>query len=159
MASKDKPGSVRAALDEMRKGTWLANAQGRASRRKSPWNLLLMLALPLWLALWFGGVRLSHGIAVALMHGHSVPANWLWPGAVAPFFAYFPLLFATIPASMVLVNYFIYFFVPPARRAMDEEDKAVPGTEYSTQQPILVRITLTILPFAIVSAIVGQVFL
>ncbi len=60
---------------------------------------------------------------------------------------------------MMLVNYFIYLFVPPARRAMDEEDKAVPGTEYATQQPIMVRLTCIALPIAIICAVVGQVFL
>jgi hypothetical protein len=124
VASKDKPDTVRATLREIKAGTWLANARQRSSRRKSPWNLLLILCLPLWLALWFGGVRVSHAVAVLLMHGHRVPDSLMWPGAVAPFFAYFPLLFATMPTSMVLINYFIYLFVPPARRAMDEEDKA-----------------------------------
>ena len=159
MASSDKPGTIRATLGEIKKGTWLANAQRRSSRRKSPWNLLLVLCLPIWLALWLGGLRLSHTLAVLLMHGHSVPDSLIWPGAVAPFFAYFPLLFATIPTSMMLVNYFIYAFVPPARRAMNEEDKAVPGTDYSTQQPIMVRLTLIALPIAMVCAVVGQVFL
>lgn len=159
MASSDKPGTVRATLGEMKRGEWLANAQQRASRRKSPWNLLLILAFPLWLALWFGGLRLSHIVAVLLMRDHKIPDSLIWPGAVAPFFAYFPLLLATIPTSMMLVNYFIYLFVPPARRAMDAEDKAVPGTEYSTQQPIMVRFTLIALPIAVICAVVGQVFL
>lgn len=83
----------------------------------------------------------------------------IWPGAVAPFFAYFPLMFATIPTSMMLINYFIYFAVPPARRAMDEEDKAFPGTEYSTQQPILVRLTLITLPVAMLCSVAGQMFI
>jgi len=159
VASSDRPGTVRATLGEIKKGTWLANAQQRSSRRKSPWNLLLILFLPIWLALWFGGLRLSHFLADLLMHGHRVPDSLIWPGVVAPFLAYLPLLLATIPTSMMLVNYFIYLFVPPARRAMDEEDKAVPGTEYATQQPIMVRLTCIALPIAIICAVVGQVFL
>jgi len=159
VTSSDKPGTVRATLGEMKSGEWLANAQQRASRRKSPWNLLLVLHLPLWLALWFGGLRLSHMLAVLLMRGHRIPDSLIWPGAVAPFFAYGPLLVATIPTSMMLINYFIYLFIPPARRAMDAEDKAFPGTEYSTQQPIMVRLTLIALPIAMVCAVAGQVFL
>jgi hypothetical protein len=159
VASIDKPGTVRATLGEMKKGSWLANAQLRSSRRKSPWNLILILYFPLWFALWLGAVRLSHAVAALLTHGHRVPDSLVWPGAVAPFFAYFPLMFAMIPTSMMLVNYFIYLFVPPARRAMDEEDKAFPGTEYATQQPIMVRLTLIAFPVALVCAIAGQVFL
>ena len=135
MRSRDKPGTVRTTLGEMKRGEWLANAQQRASRRKSPWNLLLVLCLPLWVALFFCGLRLSHILAVLLMHGHRIPDDLIWPSAVAPFFAYFPLLLATIPTSMMLINYFIYLFVPPARRAMDAEDKAFPGTEYSEVAP------------------------
>jgi hypothetical protein len=60
---------------------------------------------------------------------------------------------------MVLVNYFVYYSVPPARRAMDAEDKAFPGTEYSTQQPILLRLTFLGFPIAFALAVVGQLFL
>jgi len=159
VTSDNKPSVVKATLREMKEGNWLANAQRRSSRRKSPWNLLLILCFPLWLALWFAGVRLAHSVAVQLMQGHMVPDNLIWPGAVAPFFAYFPLMFATIPTSMMLINYFIYFAVPPARRAMDEEDRAFPGTEYSTQQPILVRLTLITLPVAMLCSVAGQMFI
>ena len=60
--------------------------------------------MTLTLALWFAGVRLSHAIAGLLIHGHRVPDSLLWPGAVAPFFAYFPLLFATIPTEELAVK-------------------------------------------------------
>jgi hypothetical protein len=79
-------------------------------------------------------------------------------GSIAPFFVYFPLLIATIAPAMVLINFAIYLFIPPARRAMDAEDEAFPGTEYATQQPLLVRITLFTLPPAFVLSIVGSLF-
>ena len=60
---------------------------------------------------------------------------------------------------MVLINYFVYYCVPPARRAMDAEDEAFPGTEYATQQPILLKLTLVMVPAAFVLALVGQLFL
>jgi hypothetical protein len=50
----------------------------------------------------------------------------------------------------------IYLFIPPARRAMDTEDKAFPGTEYANQQPLLVRITLFTLPAAFVLSVIGS---
>lgn len=61
--------------------------------------------------------------------------------------------------AMVLVNYFVYYCVPPARRAMDVEDKEFPGTEYSAQQPVLVRVSMLTLPAAFVLAVIGQLFL
>jgi hypothetical protein len=159
MTVKPQPGSVRATLQELKAGTWYGNARGRASRRKSPWNFLLILVLPLWLFLWFGGEWLTQWLKNALLSQHPSQTDWIWPSAIAPFFAHLPLLVATILPAMVLVNYFIYYLVPPARRAMDAEDKAFPGTEYAVQQRILVRLTLWTLPLALLFALIGQIFL
>src|SRR5579862_7743670 len=35
-----KPGSLGSTVDELKRGTFFANAKSRSSRRKSPWNLL-----------------------------------------------------------------------------------------------------------------------
>jgi hypothetical protein len=159
MDSTPKPGSVKAARRELRKGTWLANAQARASRRQSPWNFLLILALPLWLALWLLCASASRFIAHAITHGRPFLSDLIWPSSFAPALVYFPLLITTIPLAMLLINYFVYYCVLPARRAMDAEDKAFPGTEYSTQQPILLRITVFSFPIAFTLAVIGQLFL
>ena len=159
MDSTPKPGSLQATRRELREGTWLANARTRASRRRSAWNFLLILALPLWLALWLLCVRASGLIAHAITHGRPFLSDLIWPSSFAPALVYFPLLITSIPLAMVLINYFVYYCVPPARRAMDAEDKAFPGTEYSTQQPILLRITLLTFPIAFTLAVVGQLFL
>jgi len=55
---------------------------------------LAILGLHARLARWFARVRRSHSIAVALMHGHNVPRSGILPGAVAPFFDCFRLVFA-----------------------------------------------------------------
>ena len=57
-----------------------------------------------------------------------------------------------------LINYAIYLFIPPERRAMDAEDRAFPGTEYATQQQLLVRITLFTLPPAFVLSVIASLF-
>jgi hypothetical protein len=141
MPRKRKYGTLGGTLDELKSGQFLANAQNRSSRRKSPWNLLLLLALPLWLILWWDGLRLSRFLATAARHGHKpLLENLIWPGSIAPFFVYFPLLLATIVPAMVVINY------------------AIPGTEYATQQPLLVRITLFTLPPAFLLSIIGSLF-
>ena len=160
MPRKRKAGSFGATLNELKSGQFLANAQMRSSRRKSPWNLLLVLILPLWLILWWEGLELARILATAVRHGHSpLLENLIWPASIAPFFVYFPLLLATMVLAMVLVNYAIYLFIAPARRAMDAEDRAFPGTEYAVQQPLLVRITLFTLPVAFLLSIVGRLFI
>lgn len=154
-----EPGSLQATGREFREGTWLGNAQHRASRRKSPWNLLLILALPLWLGLFFLCVDASRFVAHAFTHGRPLAGDLIWPGSIAPAFVCLSLLIGTIPLALVLINYFVYFCVPPARRAMDAEDKGFPGTEYSTQQPILLRLTFVAFPIAFTLAAVAQLFL
>jgi hypothetical protein len=159
MARKRKYGTLGGALDELKSGQFFGNAQMRSSRRKSPWNLLLLLALPLWIVLFLEGLNLARFLATAARHGHKpLLEDLIWPGSIAPFFVYFPWLLATMALAMVLINYAIYLFIPPARRAMDAEDKAFPGTEYTTQQPLLVRITLFTLPPAFVLSVIASLF-
>lgn len=104
-------------------------------------------------------LRLSHELAALITHGRPLGGNLLWPSSIAPALVYLPLLVGTVTPAMVLVNYFVYYCVPLARRAMDAEDKRFPGTEYDTQQPLLVRISLLTLPPAFVLAVIGQLFL
>ena len=157
MTTKKAPGTLGSVLDELKSGTFLGNARARASRRKSPWNLLLILVLPLWLVLWWSGVQLAIFTQSTLLHGAAVPETWLLANSFAPFLLYFPLLISTPLPAAVLVNYAIYGLVTPARRAMDAEDRAFPGTEYATAQPQLVRLTLRVLPFAFALAVLGAI--
>ena len=71
MPKKRKYGTFSGTLDELKSGQFFANAQMRSSRRKSPWNLLLVLVLPLWLILWWQGLKLARILATALLHGHT----------------------------------------------------------------------------------------
>jgi hypothetical protein len=159
MKSRRKKGPLETLIHELRTGKWLGNASLRASRRKSPWNLLLVLVVPLWLVLFFAGITSSHTVAFIITHGRPLAGNLIWPSSIAPILVYLPLLLGTILPAMVLVNYFVYYCVPPARRAMDAEDKAFPGTEYATQQPVLLRLSLVTLPTAFLLAVIGQLFL
>jgi hypothetical protein len=153
-----KSSPLKTVIHELRHGKFFANAQARSSRRKSRWNMLLLLVVPLWLFLFMEGTRLARVVAHAFLRDTQIPADLVWPYAVAPFFAYFPMFIATVVPAMVLVNYFIYLCVPPARRAMDAEDLAYPGTEYATQQPLLVAIALVTLPVAFAISVAGRIF-
>ena len=159
MRTTPEPGSLKATLGELKKGTWLGDAQARAARRKSPWNLLLILALPVWLLLALAGLRMSRFVALSFTHGQPLAADLIWPSSIAPALVYVPLLLGPIPLAMVLVNYLVYYCVPPARRAMDAEDRAFPGTEYATQQPLMLRIALFAFPTCFALAVIGQLFL
>jgi len=159
MRSKSKATPLASLRRELREGTWLQNAQMRSTRRKSPWNLLLALALPVWLLLYIGGIHASREVSLIITHGHPFAADLIWPSSIAPALVFFPLIVGAVAPAMVLVNYFVYYCVPPARRAMDAEDEAFPGVEYSSQQPALARISLVTVPAAFFLAVVGQLFL
>lgn len=159
MPRKRKYGTLGGTLDELKSGEFFGNARMRSSRRKSPWNLLLLLVLPLWLILSWEGLKLARFLASAARPGQKpLFEDLIWPASIAPIFVYIPLLFATMVLAMVLINYAIYLFIPPARRAMDAEDKAFPGTEYTTQQQLLVRITLFTQPPAFVISVIASLF-
>jgi hypothetical protein len=160
MKRDPKPGTLRSTLREMRQGTFIGNAQLRSSRRKSPWNLLLLLIFPLWIFFWFKSLAILWNLAL-LATGATVPhtvIGWLStsglgsrPMSLAVVLYLFAPFIPTLVGSMVVGNFLIYL-IPPARRAMDNEDKAFPGTEYSTAQRTLGRIALvTLLPGLLLS--------
>jgi hypothetical protein len=45
MKKNAAPGTLAGTFREMREGTFLKNARQRSSRRKSPWNFLLVLII------------------------------------------------------------------------------------------------------------------
>jgi hypothetical protein len=144
----------------MRRGTWAANARRRASRRKSPWNLLLLLQFPLWCGVWWFMVLLGGALHFAL-HPQPLSQRTEWmrllldgpitgPKALLVFAPMIPAL----TGAMVLGN-FLVWLIPPARRALRGEARAHPGTDYGTSQRALGRITLYTLPFAAVLMFCG----
>ena len=163
MARDHKPGTLRGTVDEIRRGDFIANARLRSTRRKSPWNLLLLLIFPLWIFVWFKSLAILWNVAL-LIAGESVPhtvTGWLnnsglgprpmsWPGALYIFAPFLP----TLASAMVLGNFLVYL-IPPARRAMDNEDRAFPGTEYSTAQRTLGKLALGSLPPGILLSLLG----
>jgi nitrate reductase NapE component len=151
-------------VEEMRQGTWAENARQRSSRRKSPWNLLLLLIFPLWGVLWWLTVLLGGALHFAL-HRQSLLnlTDWMHVLLVKPITGATALLVLgpMIPAltgAMVLGN-FLVWLIPPARRAMQEEDRPHPGTDYATAQRTLGRLTLYTLPFAALLMLCGVLLL
>ncbi len=160
MKKKRGPGTLGDTLDEIKAGTFLANARERSSRRKSKWNLLLPLVIvPLWLTFWWVAIELGC-FAHFLLSGIAVPPvkDWMKVLGSRMSLADFLILFApfvpTMTAAMVIGNYFVYL-IPVARRAMDAEDQAFPGTEYSTAQRELRRLTGFAAPVALVLSLLG----
>ena len=124
--------------------SWIAAAQQRAQRRKSPWNLLLLGGLPLWALFWWAAFRVVWAYHVHLYPGHAGALGQFWrPGITGhAFFASFLMVFGPmVPAlvfALLLVNTLIWL-VPPARRTLEAEARTVPGTDFlSSQRKLLV---------------------
>jgi hypothetical protein len=65
-----------------------------------------------------------------------------------------PLIIPAVSGACVIGNFLIYR-IPPARRAMDGEDRGFPGTEYETAQKALSKATWISLLVAVVAALIG----
>jgi hypothetical protein len=160
MARERGPGTLGGTIDEIKSGTFLESSRTRSSRRKSGWNLLLPIVIfPLWIGIWWMAIELGC-VAHLLLAGRSVPpiSDWMKVLGSGMSFAHFLILFSplipTMTAAAVIGNYLVYL-VPPARRAMDAEDRAFPGTEYPTAQRELKRLTLYTAPIALALLLLG----
>lgn len=128
------------------------DARARARRRKSPWNLLLIPAIVLPIALlWRLAFALGGYVHLALYPGQTWRSHSHGLGAilaaVAPFFA-------TIPTALYMGN-IIVCMIPAARRTFDREAIGYPGTDFrSSQQRLLVMIRY-IVPPALLLTVVG----
>jgi len=152
----DPEDQIARTYSEMRDGSWLQNAQRRSRRRKSPWNLLLPLfAIPLWLGFTSLLVSLAVIIRNSFHPEHSGPPLADTSG-LAVALMLFPFLVASIFVAFLVTNFIVYQ-IPPARRAMDKEDRDFPGTDYASSQRALLKLALVAMSGAIILAFVGAV--
>ncbi|WP_166213085.1 hypothetical protein [Cognatiluteimonas telluris] len=127
--------------EELKDGTWLANARQRSQRRKSAWNLLLPLfGFPLW-----GVIAASLAWLASSLHTTLYPtaSHLFGAGPMRPNTALVlvPALIAAVCPALLLTNIVVYL-IPPARRAMDTEDRDYPGTGYNASQLALRKAAL-----------------
>ena len=154
------PGTIRGTFEEVRAGTWHDNARRRASRRKSKWNLLLPLfIIPLWIILWWLHIELAC-LTHFLFRATAIPpfAQWMHtlggPMTLPIALICVPAFLPTMIIAMLLGNVLVYL-IPPARRAMDNEDKDFPGTDYTTAQRVLGKAAAVTLPVTLLLALLG----
>lgn len=139
---------------ELRERTWVANARKRSQRRKSPWNLLLPLfALPIWAALIFL-LGWAAGALHTFLHPTSAALFASGPLRLNTALVLFPILFSALCPALLLTNFLVYL-VKPARRAMDAEDRAHPGTDYAASQRALSKLGFWVCIVCVPVALVG----
>ena len=65
-----------------------------------------------------------------------------------------PFLVASIAPALVVTNFLIYL-MPPARRAMNNEDRDFPGTGYASSQKALTKVGMIVFAIAAVLSLIG----
>lgn len=142
---------------ELREGTWLANARQRSQRRKSPWNILLPLfGFPLWGAM----VALLVWVALALhITIHPTQAHSLFgpgPLRLGSALIILPSFIAAVCPALLLTNFLVYL-IPAARRAMSAEDRAFPGAGYKSSQRALLKAGFFVFTICLPLVLIGAV--
>lgn len=143
---------------ELKGRTFLKNARQRSQRRKSAWNqLLLGIVFPLWFVLTYVSVEFFFYLHVAVHPKDagilqtqflSVTVNGPVSLMLVP-----PLIAALVPA-MIASNFLVYR-IPAARRAMENEDRGIPGVDYCSSQRALTKVAAVLIPIAVMLALIG----
>jgi hypothetical protein len=121
---------------EFKDGSFVQNAQARSRRRKSRWNLLLPLfALPLFICQLLGAIQLVWLAHVKLHSDHPGTKQHFWAHRTDIYtdvtgFA----LFVTCVFSTFIITNFLIYLIPPAFRAMEQEDRPYPELNFRKTQ-------------------------
>jgi hypothetical protein len=133
---------------------YITEARARANRRRSPWNLLLIpcYVIP-WFLLVFSSVVVLGKLSAEL---HAVTALQVIPDTVGGILIALGALSAWLGPSMIVANQLVAV-VPPARRALDREAGTVPGTDRSSANRRLLKLSSVLVPAGLLLALVGVV--
>jgi hypothetical protein len=143
-------------FDLMRQYSRITNyfdrARTRAARRKSPWNILLIVAcFTGWLGLAFAlifGLGFIHQL-LYVRESLSTSRN-----GFTVILATIPLLLGCIPPGFMAGNLVIRL-IPPARKVLDSEAAPFPETTYSSSQRDLGKLTFFFTIPCFVLSIIG----
>jgi len=133
---------------------YIVDGRTRAGRRRSLWNLLL---IPCYLVPWFLLI-LASLVALGRLYSrvHAVGGFGVVPDTVGGILMAVGSLFAWLGPAMILANLLVAT-VPPARRALDREAAAVPGTDRPAANRSLLRLSRYLTPAGVAIALTGVV--
>ena len=163
MRLRREPGSLGSAIDELKAGTFTANARLRAQRRRSPWNLIL---IPLGFGYIIGVNYLLFRIVWAFhtlfYPSHELHAFWQSGITLASFIPSFLMVFALTPGSIgagLMIGNLLAWTVAPARRTFNAEARGYPGTDFRSAMRGLWSFVCVTLPAGMILALVSAYFL
>ena len=134
---------------------YIDEARTRALRRKSPWNLILLLAALIpWALLWYISAAL---IGCITRHLHPGLNFVLLPNSGGGTLIAIGLCFAWLPVAMILSN-LVVVMVPAAKRTLDDEAREVAGTDFQAASCGLLKVMAVITPLGLFIALLGVLF-
>lgn len=146
---------------EVSSAGYLDRVRARASKRTSPWNLLL---IPLFLAGFFlipyVLFRCMWAVHIFLYPAHNGHLGEFWgrgigfPSFVSSFLLLIPLVFAGVPMSMMMANC-ITWFIPAARGAFRREGEVEPAFSFPVAMRQLWRVSRVMVPICLLLSLVG----
>lgn len=143
--------------------TYYADARHRATRRKSPWNLILIpLCAGSAIAIGYALFRLVWRFHVAFYPDHQLPGFWQKGISFNSFVPSVLMVFALAPGSIALgfmLGNFLAWLILPARRVFDAEARDFPGTSFRDSMGGLFRMALWTVPGGLAIALAAAYFL
>jgi hypothetical protein len=152
----------RSIIQEVATEGYISRAQERARRRKSPWNLVLLLfvvigvfgvSIALFTVLWHLNVWVypQHtGKLREIMRSSNHTASQL--------LMTLPSFFASIPLGMLFANC-IAWCIPPARETFEREAKGIALTSFRKSMSGLGKVAMYVVPVCLALGVVGALTL
>lgn len=128
---------------------YYSEARQRASRRRSPWNAALLLSKWPIAAVWCIAL---HKLVLWVPHREALSLRATAQHDVQMMIISLPLLFLSFVFAMITANY-LFYIIPPARRAFEAEAGGNPKHKFRNTQRTLLKIAgvmaIVILPIAL----------
>jgi hypothetical protein len=156
-----KTPSVKNIAEEVLTPGYFNRAMERAQRRKSPWNLmLLVVGLCAMVFFAFAMFRIMWRIHTAFYPEHAGKFKEFWNEGISfrsflsSFLLLIPPLIAAVPLGLMLANA-VCWCIPPARRAFEREAEGVKWASFGQAMRTLSLLALIIVPACILLSFIG----
>jgi len=140
---------------------YFKRARIRAQRRKSLWNIVLVLFALLGIGVsCYGLFQLSWRVHTFIYPEHMGRFNEFWQEGISgrafisSFLLIIPLFFAAIPLGLMFANC-IAWCIPLARKTFEKEAKGHKFTSFKESMSGLFKFSLIIVPICLILSLIG----
>jgi hypothetical protein len=146
-----------------RAAKYYGEARQRAQRRKSPWNvLLILLCLGSAIGIWYALFRLVWLFHIAYYPQHQLREFWQEGISFRSFVPSFLMVFALIPVALIagfMLGNSLLWLIAPIRRIFETEARDHPGTSFRASMRGLFKFGVWVFPIGLAIAFLAAYFL